>query len=79
MPLSEFSEFLDFLDVFDISYVEGIMHFEDIIVYDVVGVDWGEKSLWASKLSYFLESPTAGISLLVKWVSTAINSDPYIT
>ena len=45
MPLSDFSAMFDFFDILDINDVEDIVIFGDIMLFDVGGVGWGEKSL----------------------------------
>ena len=76
MPLSTFSAMVDFFNVFD---DEGIILFKDIMFEDVGGVGLGEESVSVRKLSYFVESLTPLTYLALRWVSTAISWDPYIT
>ncbi len=73
------SALLDMVVLSDIYYVEAIMLFEDIMIFDVGGVGLGEESVSVRKLSYFVESLTPLTYLALRWVSTAISWDPYIT
>ena len=65
--------------VLDILDDEGIMSFEDIMLFDAGGVGWGEVSGVVTEKFLFVESLTPLGYLTSSWVSTGINWDPYIT